>query len=151
MYKRQVSSKEDGEEDISQPQRKMERKTSATAEDGEEDISHEGRRRGRYQSARRKMERKTSATEEDGEEDINHEGRRRGREQRPPEGMKTVPAVQPRSALCKQRNTRRSRHCVEVIFNAGLALCKQRSTCTSRGNVWRSLSMHVQHCENKEA
>ena len=73
----------------------MERKTSATEEDGEEDISHGGRWRGTHQ-LRRKMERHTSATEEDGEEDISHGGRWRGREQRPPEGVKTVPAVQPR-------------------------------------------------------
>ena len=72
----------------------MERKTSATEEYGEEDISHGGRRRGRHQP-QGKMQRKISATEEYAEEDISHGGRWRGREQRPPEGLKTVPAVQP--------------------------------------------------------
>ena len=144
-------------EDISQPRRKMEWKTSVSSkEDGEEDISHGGRWRGRHQP-RRKMERKTSTTKEDGEEDISqlegrwrenisHGGRWRGRHQPRRKTERKRAATTRRSEDCpsgpapfstvQTKNTRRSRHCVEVIFNAGLALCKQRSTCTRRGIVW---------------
>ena len=103
MERKTSTPGEDGEEDISHGGRwrgrhQPWRKTSAMMEDGEEDISNDGRWRGTHQP-RRKMERKTSVSKEDGEEDISHGGRWKGREQRPAEGVKTVPVVQPRSAL----------------------------------------------------
>ena len=101
-----------------QPRRKMERKTSATEEDGEKDISHGRRWRGRHQP-RRKMERKRAATT------------------RRSEDCPSGPA--PLSSVQTKTTTRRN---VCVIVNARSALCKQRNT--RRDNVWRSLSMHVQ-------
>ena len=112
----------------------MERKTSATEEDGEEDISHGGIWRGRHQP-RRKTERKTSASGEDAEEDISHGGICRGRHQ-------------PRRKMERKRaaTTRRTEDCP----SGPAPLSSVQTKNTRRGNVCRSLSMHVQLCANKK-
>ena len=104
-------------------------------------VSKEGRWRGRHQSARRKMESKTSVSHR-GRWRGRHQPRRkmerkRAATTRRSEDCPSGPA--PLSSVQTKTTTRRN---VCVIVNARSALCKQRNT--RRDNVWRSLSMHVQ-------
>ena len=91
-------------------------------------VSHERRWRGRHQP-RRKTERKTSASGEDAEEDISHGGICRGRHQ-------------PRRKMERKRaaTTRRTEDCP----SGPAPLSSVQTKNTRRGNVCRSLSVHVQ-------